>query len=106
MRLKELRIEKSLFQKDVAAYLGIDRTTYVKYESGASEPPIETLIRLCNYYGVSLDYLVGRSNEKEVPADEADRARKEVLEILMGLSQEEVQRVGDFVAGLKASRAV
>lgn len=105
MRLRELRIEKSLFQKDVAAYLGIDRTTYVKYESGASEPPIETLIRLCNYYGVSLDYLVGRSNEKEVPADEADRARKEVLEILMGLSQEEVQRVGDFVAGLKASRA-
>ena len=105
MRLKELRLEKSLYQKDVAAYLGIDRTTYVKYECGVSDPPIETLIKLCNFYSVSLDYLVGRSVNKEVPADEADRARKEVLDILMGLSQEEVQRVGDFVAGLKASRA-
>lgn len=105
MRLKELRNEKSLFQKDVAAYLEIDRTTYAKYESGASEPPIETLIKLCNYYSVSLDYLVGRSNEKEIPADKANRVRNEVLDLLMDLSQEEVQRVGDFVAGLKASRA-
>ena len=105
MRLRELRTEKSLFQKDVAAYLGIDRTTYVKYESGASEPPIETLIKLCNYYGVSLDYLVGKSNEKEIPDDEADRVRSEVLNILTGLSPDEVRRVGDFVADLKASRA-
>lgn len=59
MRLKELRQSRSLYQKDIAAHLGIDRTTYVKYENGSSEPPLDALIELCKYYSVSLDYLVG-----------------------------------------------
>lgn len=62
-RLKSLRNERKILQKEVASYLGIDRTTYVKYETGASEPSIEILRKLATFFSVSVDYLVGE-NEK------------------------------------------
>lgn len=62
-RLKMLRKEKGLYQKDVASFLGVDRTTYVKYETGASEPDTETLSKLADYFNVSLDYIIGRNDD-------------------------------------------
>lgn len=59
-RLKELRIENSLPQVIVAAELGIARSTYACYESGKNEPDVYTLVKIADYYRVSLDYLVGR----------------------------------------------
>lgn len=57
--LKREREKKGLLQKDVAKYLGIDRTTYVKYERGQSEPSFEILLKLAKYFSVSVDYLLG-----------------------------------------------
>ena len=62
-RLKELRVSKKLLQKDIAELLGVERTTYVKYESGVSEPNINTLLRLADYYEVSVDYLLGKTEK-------------------------------------------
>lgn len=62
MRLKELREAQGRYQKDIASLLKIDRTTYVKYENGVSEPPLSTLIFLANYFDVSLDYLLENSD--------------------------------------------
>lgn len=62
LRLKELRLRDKKTQKELAAILGIDRTTYTKYETESSEPNLETLIALADYFNVSLDYLVGRSD--------------------------------------------
>lgn len=59
-RLKKLRAEKGLYQKDVAAAANIDRTTYIKYEKGTSNPDSETLTAIANLFGVSVDYLVGK----------------------------------------------
>lgn len=70
-RLRSLRTAKKLYQKDVAKYLEIDRTTYVKYESGASEPDINTLRKLAVFFDVSLDYLLG--NECNNASDSALR---------------------------------
>ena len=58
--LKKLRADKGVFQKDVAKYLGIDRTTYVKYERGDSEPNLEALGKLATYFDVTIDELLGR----------------------------------------------
>lgn len=69
--LKELRTERGLLQKDIATFLGIDRTTYVKYEKGDNEPSNEILIKLAKFFSVSVDYLLGISNVKSattVPA--------------------------------------
>ena len=74
MRLKELRTQRHMLQKDVAQRLGIDRTTYAKYESGASEPNHETLLKLSELFDVSADYLLGREMSQNVsPASHALR---------------------------------
>lgn len=66
-RLKELRTSKGLLQKDMAAHLGIDRTTYVKYESEASEPSNDVLCMLADFFDVSVDYLLGRTGTSPHP---------------------------------------
>ena len=57
--LKELRESRGLYQKDVAAAIGVDRTTYVKYERGTSEPNFQILCKLASFFNVSIDSLVG-----------------------------------------------
>lgn len=69
--LKPLRIKAKKTQKDVAGYLGIERSTYAKYESGTSEPTFDTLQRLAALYEVSVDYLMG-SNPIYSPVSEED----------------------------------
>lgn len=59
-RLIELRRKKGLLQRDVADQLHIDRSTYSYYERGKTNPPLDILIKLADYFGVSLDYLAGR----------------------------------------------
>ena len=70
MQLKQLRTSKKMLQKDVASLLGIDRTTYAKYESGASEPNHETLLKLAEIFGVSTDYILGRDEKKPTVQDD------------------------------------
>lgn len=65
-RLKELRREKGATQKDVAAYLQIDQSTYAGYESGKSEPSLDKLSALADYFGVSVDYLLGRTQPRHL----------------------------------------
>lgn len=57
-RLKKLRLRKGLSQKAVADFLQIDRTTYLKYESGTSNPNVTRLARLAEFLGVTPDYLL------------------------------------------------
>ena len=61
-RLKELRLQKQLLQKDVAEKIKVSRTTYVKYENGDSEPNQETIVKLATFFDVTTDYLLGKSN--------------------------------------------
>lgn len=63
-RLKLLRKEKKLKQHDVALLLGCSDSNYQKMEYGEVNIPGLTLIKLADYYDVSLDYLVGRSEEQ------------------------------------------
>lgn len=76
-RLKELRKNKGVYQREVAAFLGVDRTTYVKYETGASEPDADTLAKLADYFCVTIDYLLER--DAEVSYVETDATRIPVL---------------------------
>lgn len=59
-RLKELRSEKGVSQKDIADYLGITQRAYSYYEQGLRLPPCDVLVLLCDYFNVSADYLLGR----------------------------------------------
>lgn len=63
-RLKRLREDKKLSQQQLADRLNINRSTYARYELGQTQPDYETLQRLADFYGVSVDYLFGRENKK------------------------------------------
>ena len=65
-RLKQCRKEKSLTQADVAKICRITEKAYQNYEIMTREPKLEILIRIADVYEVSLDYLVGRTNNKRV----------------------------------------
>ena len=65
IRLKEIRKDKDLSQIDVANYLGMKQQQYSEYEIGKRLIPIETLDKLADYYDTSIDYLVGRTDERK-----------------------------------------
>ena len=64
-RLKDLREDHDLKQKEIAAVLGIDQRVYSNYETGKREIPLHLLIELAEYYQTSTDYLVGRTDRKK-----------------------------------------
>jgi transcriptional regulator with XRE-family HTH domain len=64
-RLKLLREEHGLKQKDVAAFLDITPSAYGYYEQNKREPDLETLNSLAGYFHVSIDYLTGKSNNRD-----------------------------------------
>ena len=61
-KLRDLREDRDLKQKDIAQYLQIHQTTYSDYELGGLNIPVAVLHKLADYYGVSIDYLLGRTN--------------------------------------------
>lgn len=66
-RLKQLRTNAGLTQLEVSQLLGVERSTYVKYERGNSDPPTATLVRLADYFGVTVDYLIGHDSAAVPP---------------------------------------
>lgn len=67
--IRSLREDNDKLQVELAAYLNVKQTTYSKYELGKINMPVEVLIKLADFYDVSLDYLVGRSKTKRVLID-------------------------------------
>lgn len=96
-RLKILRKKKGLLQKDIAEYLGISRTTYVKWENGLHEPAFNEIEKLADYFNVSVDYLLGRSdipnaaNPAVANKDTLSQKKKDIIEKLMLLSDEDLE---------------
>ena len=62
-RLQELQKQSGILKKDIAQAVGLSIMGYYRYERGEREPSMSTLIALADYFDVSLDYLVGRSDE-------------------------------------------
>ncbi len=62
-RLREIRCDKKLSQKDVAKALNIAVSTYSNYEQGIRTPSVEIIIKLCKFFGVSADYLLGITDD-------------------------------------------
>jgi len=64
-RLKESRKVKGATQKQVAELLSLNERTYRQYEAGEVDPPSSKVVKLCNYFNVSADYLLGLSDKPE-----------------------------------------
>lgn len=66
LKIRDLREDRDLKQKDIAEYLICDQSLYSKYERGERPLPLEYAEKLADYYGVSVDYLLGRTNVKNL----------------------------------------
>ncbi len=65
-RLRDLREDMDLNQTKIAEILGIKQTVYSRYERGYQTIPVEHLLALADFYGVSVDYILGRTNCKKI----------------------------------------
>lgn len=63
-RLKDLREDRDLLQREVARQLGTSERQYSRWETGFSEIPAHHLITLADFYNTSVDYILGRTNSK------------------------------------------
>lgn len=71
LRIKQLREDNNLTQKELGKKLGLSDSTINNYESGKRQPEYPTLIKIANFFGVSTDYLVGKDNtwKYDLPED-------------------------------------
>lgn len=94
MRLKELREQLGLQQKQVACELKISQRTYSNYELGKTEPDITTLVRLANYFNVSMDYLCCR----DIPVKKYGNISTKIENLRKGknLSQEQTAKIAEM----------
>ena len=64
-RIRDMREDRDLLQKDLADYLNCSQVCYSNYEIGKRDIPTETLSKLAEFYNTSTDYLLGRTDEKK-----------------------------------------
>jgi len=103
-RLKLLRTEKGLTQQKLAVDFNIEQSTISAYENKARTPDIDTLEIICNYFNVSIDYLVGRSNMRNYPLK--DFSEKEINHIFLyrQLDDYQKERLDGYIQGMIASK--
>ena len=65
-RIKELRKEKGITQVNVSTNIGVEESYYGKYERGVHDIPLSVLIRIADFYNVSVDYITERTNKREI----------------------------------------
>lgn len=97
-RLRSLRKKRGLSQVEAAKRMGIARTTYSNYEAGNREPDIDTLIEMANFYEVSVDYLVGRTNDPNMTFTEQERFLYDKLDLT---DEEIINQVDMYFEGMK-----
>lgn len=83
-RIRELREDNDLLQKQIAEVLGITREQYQLYESGKREIKLNQAIELAKFYKVSLDYMVGLSNDPTPKVEQKSIKKKQVNNISGG----------------------
>ena len=66
MRIKELRTEKNMTQNEIATVLGISRQVFANYEKEINYPDPKMLVKLADFFDVSIDFLVGRTDELDI----------------------------------------
>ncbi len=104
-RLRELREKFGYTQDYVAEAIKISRITYVRYENDMRNVRGPELQALADLYCVSVDYLLGRDCDKQ-PTVEDDGLRSYAIERVSALSDPELARVMDFLAGLEAGQEI
>lgn len=98
-RITKLRHEKGITMAQAARELGIPYTTYVSYEKEDREPNSEMLIKLANYFKASIDYIIGRSDDRTQMDTANDRNYTSIVGIMPIPKMKKVPRLGTIACG-------
>ena len=100
MRIKKIREQRGLLQKELASALGIGQNTLSQYEGGKRQPDYETLCKIADYLGVTTDYLLGRSDVPYPPEMPASSEKGPWIPVLghvqAGLPIEAIEDIIDY----------
>ena len=102
MRLKELRDKSKKSVTEIQKLLGISNPAYYNYENGKAEPSIDKLIKLADYYNVSIDYLVGRIYQDDLGYISPDQ--RIAIKKLLKLNEQNVYIATQYIMGLLAGQ--
>ncbi|MMZ52796.1 HTH-type transcriptional regulator ImmR [compost metagenome] len=103
-RLRELRTNKKLSQKELANYFKISESAVGMYERDQREPSFELIERIADFFEVSTDYLLGRENEpKKLSFDDLDMRESENLFFFNrdGMSDEDIEKIKEYIELLR-----
>ncbi|MCT4663361.1 MAG: helix-turn-helix domain-containing protein [Tissierellales bacterium] len=104
MRIRPLRQEFGMTQEELGKKIGQTKSNISKYETGSLEPSIQTLNLLADIFNVSVDYLLGRSDERK--PDESDyeivTQAFHLSEDVSELSPEEIEQIDDYIRFIKS----
>lgn len=86
MRIKEIRKQKKLSQIETAKQLNIPLTTYNGYENNKSEPKTDVLIKIADFFNVSLDYLLDRQYQNKLDLSSMSKRQQNIIDIIKQLN--------------------
>lgn len=96
MKLKELRNNLKITQKQVAESVGLTVQTYVNYELGRRQPDKETLIKLADFFNVSLDELLERKDCKFINLNFVAKEQRNIIETILTLNHDNLIKVETY----------
>ena len=99
-KIKELRIQHNLTQKEMAEILQTSRSTYNNYEQSVATPSLETLIKIADHFHITVDNLIGHEVPYLLDKSTLSHKQQELLEEIKTLSDENCKRVQDFITGI------
>ena len=100
--LAEIRKSKKIKQKDIAKYLSVSASTISDWERGKSSPSPEMLKKLADFFGVTVDELLGRSSDPQL-FDDARVERPEILDLFDQLTPEQQENLLNYARGMATS---
>lgn len=100
--ITKLRTEKGIYQKELAAHLKVSTGTISNYEKGHHAPDLETLCRIADFFGVTTDYLLGRTNYRYNPKKlnlsvTAGYTMSDVINTFLELNPQSASKAIDYV---------
>ena len=102
MNLKTLRKSEGFSQQKVADSCNITLRSYQNYESGVREMGYKTLVKLADFFGCSVDYLLGHQVNDPTRPKEATMLQRQLCQDILALDEDDCGRVEAYIAGIKA----
>ena len=98
--LKSLRLTTKYNQSQIAEKLGIPTTTYATYEQNKATPSESMIIKMADFFGCSVDYLIGHETSGIMHLDSFTPTQKEIVELFPSLNEENSRLVKSYIQGL------